>query len=171
MPKLACRCGYVHNLSPIPDDGFQVLPDWATDKLLYTHETEPEDWEIEEHRQTVLSRLYLCTNCEAIMWDSAGDGHYKTYLPCQRLIRIFADLNDRDPLGGVWLRHPRTLADIETQHLLVRPGVYVVVHDERDEVYAHLESALDEAGELVPDAWVARPLAREEVVQLRAQGA
>ncbi|GIL31033.1 hypothetical protein NUM_62870 [Actinocatenispora comari] len=27
MPKLACRCGYVHNLSPIPDDGLQVLPD------------------------------------------------------------------------------------------------------------------------------------------------
>jgi len=23
LPKLACRCGYVHNLSPIPDDGFQ----------------------------------------------------------------------------------------------------------------------------------------------------
>jgi hypothetical protein len=87
------------------------------------------------------------------MWDSASDGHYKTYLPCQRLIRIFADLNDRDPLGGVWLRHPRTLAEIETQHLLMRPGVYVVVHDERDGVYAHLESALDEAGDLVPMHW------------------
>jgi hypothetical protein len=38
---------YVHKLSPIPDGGYQVLPDWATDKLLYTHETKPEDWEIE----------------------------------------------------------------------------------------------------------------------------
>lgn len=27
MPKLPCRCGYVHNLSPIPDDGFQVFPE------------------------------------------------------------------------------------------------------------------------------------------------
>jgi hypothetical protein len=58
MPKLACRCGYVHNLSPIPDDGFQVLPDWATDKLLYPDATMTEDWEIRPLSQAALSRLY-----------------------------------------------------------------------------------------------------------------
>jgi len=50
----------VHNLSPIPDDGFQVLPDWASDKLLHTMETKPADWEIRELRRMALSRLYLC---------------------------------------------------------------------------------------------------------------
>jgi len=59
MPKFPCRCGYVHDLSPIPDDGFQVLPDWAdwaAGKLLYTLETKPEDWEIDELRRAALSR-------------------------------------------------------------------------------------------------------------------
>jgi hypothetical protein len=171
MPMLACRCGYVHIQSPIPDDGFKVLPDWATDKLLYTLETKPEDWEIDELRRTALSRLYACPNCEAIMWDRAGDGHYKRYVPCERLIRIYADLGDRDPLGGIWLRHARTLADIEAQHLLVRPGVYVVVHNDRQEIYAHLEWALDDADNPIPEAWVARPLGSEEVAELRAYGA
>ncbi len=171
MPKLPCRCGYVHNLSPIPDDGFQVLPDWATSKLLYTLETKPEDWEIDELRRTALSRLYACPNCEAIMWDGAGDGRYKTYVPSERLIRIYADLDDRDPLGRIWLRHARTVADIEAQHLLAAPGVYIAVQNDRQEIYACLEWALDDAGNLIYDAWVARPLGPEEVAELRAQGA
>lgn len=171
MPKLLCRCGYVHDLSPMPDDGFQVLPDWATDRLLYRSDTRPEEWEIAELRQAALSRLYVCPNCEAIMWDRARDGQYNTYLPCDRLIRIFADLNDRDPLGGVWLRHARTLADIETSHLLLQSGPWIVVHNDRDEVYAQLEHAVDEAGNIVPDGWVARPLTDNEMDQLHARGA
>jgi hypothetical protein len=171
VPTLACRCGYVHNLSPIPDDGFQVLPDWATDKLLYTRETKPEDWEIPELRRSALRRLYSCPNCEAVMWDRAGDGRFTTYLPDQRLIRIYADLTDRDALGGIRLGHPRTLADIQRQRLLLRPGVYVVAHDGVDDVYAHLELAVDETGDLIADVWVARPLAQDEVTQLREQGA
>jgi len=166
MPKLACRCGYVHDLSPIPDDGFQVLPDWATDKLLYTLDTKPKDWEISELRRTALSRLYDCPNCEAIMWDRAGDGHYHTYVPCEKLIRIYADLGDRDQLGRIWLRHARTLADIETQRLLLRPGIYVVVHNDHQEMVASLQSAVDDAGSLVPEAWVARPLSPQERAEL-----
>jgi len=139
--------------------------------LLYTLETKPEDWEIDELRRTALSRLYSCPNCEAIMWDRAGGGHYTTYLPSERLIRIYADLDDRDPLGRIWLRHARTVADIEAQHLLAAPGVYVAVHNDRQEIYACLEWALDDAGNLIYDAWVARPLGPEEVAGLRAQGA
>jgi hypothetical protein len=171
MPKLPCRCGYVHNLSPIPDDGFQVLPDWATDRLLYTMETKPEDWEINDLRQTALSRLYLCPNCEAVMWDRAGDGDFTTYVPGNRLIRIFADLNDRDPFDGVWLRHPRTLADIRAQHLIMDPGNYLVVHDDHNEVYAFLALAVDEADDPIADAWVARPVAPEEAAHLLHEGA
>ena len=171
MPKLSCRCGYVHNLSPIPDDGFQVLPDWATDKLLYTLETKPEGWEIGELRRTALSRLYACPNCEAIMWDRAGDRHYKTYVPCERPIRIYADLDDRDRLGRIWLRHARTLADIDAQHLLPRPGIYVIVHNDREEIFACLEWAVDDADSLMPEVWVARPLDSEELAQLHADGA
>lgn len=148
-----------------------MLPDWATDKLLYTLETRPEDWEIDELRRIALTRMYACPNCEAVMWDRAGGGRYESYVPCGRLIRIFADLEDRDPLGGIWLRHPQTLADIEAQHVLMRPDVYLVVHDDRQEIYAHVAWAVDHAGDPVPEAWVARPLASQEVVRLRAEGA
>jgi hypothetical protein len=166
MPKLPCRCGYVHNLSPIPDDGFQVLPDWATDRLLYTQDTQPEKWEIDELRQTALSRLYSCPNCEAVMWESAGDGYYKTYVRCERMIRIFADIDDRDAEGGILLRHPRTLADIERERLLLRHGSYVVVHDDRAEVYVFLEEP--EEGTAGDQPWVGRPLADDEAARVRA---
>lgn len=167
MPKLPCRCGYVHNLSQIPDDGFQVFPDWATDKLLYTRDTRPEDWEVAELRRTALARLYSCPNCEAVMWNRAMDGQYRIYVPSHGPIRIYADLDDRDRLGGIRLRHPRTLADIAARHLLMRPGLPVVVHDDQQEIYAQLEYALadeqvelalDDADDGVPEAMVARPL-------------
>jgi hypothetical protein len=170
MPKLPCWCGYVHNLSAIPDDGFQVLPDWATDKLLYASVPALDDREIDDLRRTALSRLYLCPNCEAIMWDRAGDDHFTTYLRRERLIRIFADLGDRDPLGGIWLRHPRTLVDLEREHLLLHAGGYLVVHNDYDGVYACLGSAFDETEAVVPDAWVARPLDEDTTARLRAQG-
>ncbi|WP_238008381.1 hypothetical protein KZZ52_23360 [Dactylosporangium sp. AC04546] len=167
MPKLACRCGYIHNLSPIPDDGFQVLPDWATDKLLYADAT-TEEWEARQLREAALSRLYSCPNCEAIMWDKAGDGHFRTFVPCERMIRIFADLADRDELGGIRLRHPRTMADVERQHLLLRHGGYVVVHDGHDEVYTCLNEPRDENGEPVDGTWIAHPLDDSDVARIRA---
>lgn len=171
MPKLPCRCGYVHNLSAIPDDGFQVLPDWATDRLLYVSTPPLDDWQLDDLRRTALSRLYLCPNCEAIMWDRAGDDHFATYVRCERLIRIFADFDDRDPLGGIWLRHPRALAELEREHLLLHAGGYLIVHNDRDEVYACLGVAVDETEAPIADAWVARPLDEDTTTQLRAQDA
>jgi hypothetical protein len=169
MPSLLCRCGYVHNLSPIPDDGYRVLPDWATDKLLYPLET-TETWETEELHRTEVTRLYVCPNCEAIMWDRGGGGFSHTYLPSDDVIRVFADLDDRDPLGGVWLRHPRTLADIEAQRLLVHRGVCFVVHNDREEVLASMDWAVDETESEVPDAWVARPYGEYKPVGSRPSG-
>jgi hypothetical protein len=146
------------------------VPDWATSKLLYAA-TQLADWEITELHQTALSRLYACPNCEAIMWDRARDGTFLTYVPCERLIRIFADLSDRDPLDGIWLRHPRTLADIERERLILGSGDYVVLYDDAgDEVYACLEQTLDQAGNPIAGVWVARPLAADDVAGLRERG-
>ncbi len=130
-----------------------------------------EAWEIDDLHRTALSRLYLCPNCEAIMWDTTGDGDFTTYLPDNRLIRIYADLEDRDSLGGVWLRHPRTLIDIERQHLLLQPGVYIIIHNDDVEMYAHLQWALDDDGNLIPDAYVARPADQDEITRLQAREA
>ncbi len=34
MPKLVCPCGYVHDLSPIPDDGWVLVRDRDYEALL-----------------------------------------------------------------------------------------------------------------------------------------
>lgn len=34
MPKLACPCGFVHDLSTIPDDGWQVIRDADMDAYI-----------------------------------------------------------------------------------------------------------------------------------------
>ncbi len=88
-------------------------------------------------------------------------------MPCERLIRIFADLADRDELGGIRLRHAETLAAIERQHLLPDHGGYLVVHDGRDEVYACLSEPEDEEGRSGAVTWVARPLDESEIARIR----
>jgi hypothetical protein len=41
------------------------------------------------------------------MWDRAGDGHYETYVPAERLIRIYADLDDAGNLiSDAWGARP-----------------------------------------------------------------
>src|SRR5438067_1794662 len=74
-------------------------------------------------------------------------------------------------LPNIWLRHARTLADIDAQHLLPRPGIYVIVHNDREEIFACLEWAIDDADSLMPEVRVARPLDSEEVAQLHTHGA
>ncbi|SNT41013.1 hypothetical protein SAMN05421812_105387 [Asanoa hainanensis] len=165
MPNLPCRCRYVHDLSPIPDDGFQVLPDWATGKLLFTDAATTDEWELQQVRTAALTRLYSCPNCEAVMWDKAGNDEYTTYVPCKRLIRIYADLADRDEDGGVRLRHARTLEDLQRQRLLLQHGGYIVVHDGHDEVYVCLDEPSDDGG-----TWIARPIDDAVVADLRALG-
>ena len=43
MPvKLACKCGYVHNLSPIPDEGWVTVLDKDYEQLIEA-ESDPEN--------------------------------------------------------------------------------------------------------------------------------
>ncbi len=53
----------------------------------------------------------------------------------------------------------------------LRPGVYIIVHNDDVEIYAHLQWALDNDGNLIPDTYVARPADQDEITQLQAQGA
>ncbi|KQO37017.1 hypothetical protein ASF19_20585 [Acidovorax sp. Leaf84] len=64
MPKLACPCGYVHNLSPIPDDGWVVLRDRDADA---------------RSQADVESRLYECPDCNRLMWQRPGDDLFTIY--------------------------------------------------------------------------------------------
>jgi hypothetical protein len=104
------------------------------------------------------------------MWNKAGDGDYRTFVPCERLIRIFADLTDRDELGGIRLCHAQTVVDVVRQHLLLHHGAYVVVHDGHSEVYACVNESQDKNGQPIEGRWIARPLDDGEVARIRAWG-
>ncbi len=53
----------------------------------------------------------------------------------------------------------------------MRPGIWLVVHNDRDEVYACLESAVDALGNITDGVSVARPLSPDEIENLHARGA
>ncbi len=66
MPKLGCPCGFVHNLSPIPDAGWITRRDADMD--------EPA-----ERRPSGL--LYECPQCGRIMWKKPDSDRY--HLPAE----------------------------------------------------------------------------------------
>jgi len=65
MPKLPCPCGYMHDLTPIPDHG------WITVR----------DRDYEELGEKVLDAterhglLYECPSCGRIMWQPPNETH------------------------------------------------------------------------------------------------
>ncbi len=79
MPKLACICGYVHDLSPIPDDGWILVKDAHYEELLEVEarrealsgarEGTPSFAALlaADHRVGVLTRsMYECPECGRI---------------------------------------------------------------------------------------------------------
>lgn len=83
MPKLICRCGFIHNLSNIPDDGFLVIRDKDYEPLLELeskrevlgsrHPRERTvEWEelIDADVKVVkiLERFYECPDCKRLIW-------------------------------------------------------------------------------------------------------
>jgi hypothetical protein len=94
MPKLACPCGYVHNLSPVPDEGFRVVRDRDYDELIeaervcealwHAAEGTPE-WETvgEKNRfiYDAVSSLYECPECGRLMWERERGKPFRVFLP------------------------------------------------------------------------------------------
>jgi hypothetical protein len=78
MPKLACRCGYVHNLSPIPDEGWITVRDKDMESMLEAEVKSRQDPE-QDQVATFWGRLYECPNCNRIMWEKPGDESFTVY--------------------------------------------------------------------------------------------
>lgn len=135
VPSLWCRCGYIHNLSPIPDEGYVTFPDLWTEALLYD---EPTDLDPEQLKRSV-RHLYECPNCAAVYWQHE-DG-YRLYVPAGGPPRVYADFSDVDDLDGVHLRHPQGLRDIEQQRLILHEGLPLVIYDDSREKLASVEAA------------------------------
>ena len=89
MPKLSCPCGYVHDLSPIPDEGWLTVRDRDYEALLAAEferdrlraagaevaEFAPAD------RCTVelCGLLYECPRCNRLLWRPPGEGEFRAY--------------------------------------------------------------------------------------------
>ncbi len=77
MPKLTCKCGYVHNLSPIPDEGWITVLDKDYEQLIEA-ETDPENDSFYVANTGV---IYECPECKRIMWEKPGKKIFITYVP------------------------------------------------------------------------------------------
>jgi hypothetical protein len=98
MPKLACPCGFVHNLSPIPDDGWVTVRDKDYESLLdaerVLHEISggaalpPDDHpHVGEYDEAVgrtsslQGRLYECPHCGTLLWCKQGSKQFREFRP------------------------------------------------------------------------------------------
>jgi DNA-directed RNA polymerase subunit RPC12/RpoP len=94
MPKLACPCGYIHNLSGIPDDGWRAIRDRDLEDYLEQYRLYSDGFNASQDspekeasniggRETVRMQtlLYECPQCGRIMWRKGRDEEFHIYLP------------------------------------------------------------------------------------------
>jgi hypothetical protein len=97
MPKLVCPCGYIHNLSLVPDAGWVAVLDRDFEPMLAASarqqqissaeipaNNQPDFSEWQRCRSIVtaaISRFYECPRCGRLMWQRPGDTHVTVYSP------------------------------------------------------------------------------------------
>ena len=77
MPKLTCPCGFVHDLSPIPDDGWLTIRDKDFSELYPSESSSAEErlsawWELQQRA----GGMYICPKCGRLMWSPPGKDCY-----------------------------------------------------------------------------------------------
>lgn len=78
MPKLACPCGYVHNLSPIPDHGWHTGRDTQWDEIIKLEYGELFQ-SATNGATSMLGILYECPECGRIMWEKPDAQAFTVY--------------------------------------------------------------------------------------------
>jgi hypothetical protein len=89
MPKIGCICGFVHNLSPIPDDGWVAVRDRDYEKLVAAWVAlSKEEGSVAEapqqHYTTIADttvRLYECPECGVLAWLTQRDQPVRFFGP------------------------------------------------------------------------------------------
>jgi hypothetical protein len=80
MPKLRCPCGFVHDLSPIPDDGWLTILTREFDAMIPDTKSASVDgvllWRELLQRSGL---LYECPKCGRIMWEKPGAKLFSIY--------------------------------------------------------------------------------------------
>jgi hypothetical protein len=93
MSKLWCRCGYGHDLTPIPDAGWLTVRDADYDRLLDAEHvcddlatqsggTDSADFAAAEATVGDLTGLlYECPRCGRVLWKPPGADDFRSYTP------------------------------------------------------------------------------------------
>lgn len=89
MPKIGCICGYIHNLSPIPDEGWVLVRDTDYEELLEVEARQvalsgapsgtPHFDALVEARSRKLAlthRMYECPECGRLARLAREDGDF-----------------------------------------------------------------------------------------------
>lgn len=79
MPKLACRCGFVHNLSSIPDDGWVTVLDRDLEAFVDAELKACGNSDINANSIALTGSLYECPQCGRVMWAKPGERQFITY--------------------------------------------------------------------------------------------
>ena len=80
MPKLACPCGFVHNLSPIPDEGWLTVRDRDFDTVVDA-EMESRVSPLSASPMHLCGVIYECPKCGRLMWEKPGEKRFVVYHP------------------------------------------------------------------------------------------
>jgi len=96
LPKLQCKCGYVHNLSPIPDEGWRTVLDKEYENLLEAEKIRDKLSGAKENTATfndllkadnivssAIGLMYECPDCKSLMWEKQGEDKFTTYEVCE----------------------------------------------------------------------------------------
>jgi hypothetical protein len=84
MPKLRCLCGFVHDLSPIPDAGWITIRDVDYEPAIELEKTLAEgDKSVMPILIGLRGRMYECRECGRLMWSRPGDrcSNFRVYRP------------------------------------------------------------------------------------------
>src|SRR4051794_32884484 len=94
MPKLVCPCGFIHNLSPIPDDGWKAIRDKDMESYIqyqraYSDGFSAPEGSVERENSNAGLRemvrmstlIYECPKCGRIMWRKKRGGDFQIYAP------------------------------------------------------------------------------------------
>ena len=82
MPKLACPCGYIHDLSPIPDDGWVTVRNRDYESLIdATRSASDGDRAGRASWIGLVGLLYECPECGRLMWQPPGRNRFSVFTP------------------------------------------------------------------------------------------
>jgi hypothetical protein len=82
MTKLQCPCGHVHDLSPIPDDGWVIVADRDYEALVEAERRQAAGGEGgPEAFVRLTGRLYECPACGRIMWERPDEKAFRIFRP------------------------------------------------------------------------------------------